>query len=135
VLKLGTWRYKNWCQGSLYPTYTDAIDSTMSAFYSICEIIFGHYLIIGNYEFRHFFIEALVFILSLQCKIAIFVISFTQKYFDDTLYNSVISIYSTIPYNTYAHFRMYPELYVYAGWTMIVVGLVNTIHHLRNNKQ
>ena len=29
---------------------------------------------------------------------------------------------------------MYPELYVYAGWTMIVIGLVNTIHHLKNNK-
>ena len=75
-----------------------------------------------------------MFILSMQCKITIFALSFAQRYFNDNLYYSIISIYNNIPYNTYSHFTMYPELYVYAGWTMIVIGLVNTIHHLKNNK-
>ena len=100
----------------------------MSRILSIFEIIIGCALIIGEPAVRRIFTELLGFYLYVHCNIAITLLSFTNNLFEEELYENILTMYRTIPFNVIQHFFLYPETYVFCGWLLIVYNLRNILY-------
>ena len=101
----------------------------MSLISSFLEIIVGWALIVGEPAVRRIFTELLGFYLYIHCNIATTLLSFTNNLFEEELYENILEMYRTIPFNVIHHLFLYPETYVFFGWLIFVYGCSKILYY------
>jgi len=86
--------------------------------------LFGAYLISGEYETRHCFIEVLSYIAHLVTYTVNSVTFVMEEVLTKNAYISLQSIYATMPRNVYSYFEDFPDAFIVCGWVLVLYGIM-----------
>jgi len=89
------------------------------------DIILGVGLLYGDVASRHFLTCITKYVLYVWFNITIYAMNYIHTSVDSDVYNEILKMYYTIPYNVDKYFYTSPYTYECMGWVLILYGIRN----------